>query len=202
MLRDSDIRELLLPQLSLQNENVPCLIVEELGLNQGDARIDIAVVSGHLHGYEIKSERDSLRRLHRQERVYSQVLDYVTVVAAVRHLSRLEAWVPAWWGITVVDSTTLSLSIVKPASPNPQVSPEALVQLLWRKEAMQLLQRIDPSLPHPRATRREIWLQIMESVSLDELKREVREALRSRRFWRNSHPITAAASPPTPCGDL
>jgi hypothetical protein len=69
VLCDSDIRKLLLSHLSSQDEDNPSLVVEELGLNQGDARIDVAVVNGHLHGYEIKSDRDSLRRFHRQERV-------------------------------------------------------------------------------------------------------------------------------------
>ena len=51
----------------------------ELGLSPFQAVQNIAVINGHLHGYEIKSERDSLRRFHRQERIYSQVLDFVTV---------------------------------------------------------------------------------------------------------------------------
>ena len=35
--------------------------VEELGVCRGRVRVDVAVVNGTLHGYEIKSDRDSLR---------------------------------------------------------------------------------------------------------------------------------------------
>ena len=37
-------------------------IVEEFGIEHGAIRIDIAVVNGLLHGYEIKSDRDTLLR--------------------------------------------------------------------------------------------------------------------------------------------
>jgi len=39
------------------------LVVDELGLKHGKCRADIAVINGHLMGYEIKSDDDSLRRL-------------------------------------------------------------------------------------------------------------------------------------------
>lgn len=38
-------------------------IIEELGVHHGTARIDIAVVNGIMHGYEIKSDQDTLQRL-------------------------------------------------------------------------------------------------------------------------------------------
>jgi hypothetical protein len=37
-------------------------IIEELGISHGSCRIDIAVVNGMIHGYEIKSDQDTLQR--------------------------------------------------------------------------------------------------------------------------------------------
>ena len=42
------------------------VLIDELGLCKGSARVDLAVVGNQLHGYEIKSDRDSLRRLRTQ----------------------------------------------------------------------------------------------------------------------------------------
>ena len=62
------------------------LIVEELGIRQGAARVDVAVVNGSLHGYEIKSARDTLERLPKQSELYSSVFDTITLVTAENHL--------------------------------------------------------------------------------------------------------------------
>ena len=51
-------------------------------------RIDIAVVKGALHGFEIKSDFDNLKRLARQVDLYSQVLDRATLVVGERFAPR------------------------------------------------------------------------------------------------------------------
>jgi hypothetical protein len=52
--------------LTRYSDHPSTLILEELGLKHGAARIDIAVVNGDLHGYELKSDSDTLSRLPRQ----------------------------------------------------------------------------------------------------------------------------------------
>src|SRR5438046_640221 len=102
-LSDADIRPWLTRVLRREHRHNPgTVILEELGLQRGQVRIDLAVVNGVLHGYEIKSERDSLRRLGRQLKVYSQVLDFATIVVAPRHLKKTLSDIPAWWGVSVV----------------------------------------------------------------------------------------------------
>lgn len=187
MFSDPEIRKLLLPELSSHHDGGQNLVIEELGLNRGDARIDVALVNGALSGYEIKSERDSLRRLKNQICIYSQVLDFVTVVAATRHLSPLERWLPSWWGITVVDPKSRALRVVRPAEQNQCIRPASLVQLLWRKEALKFLERIGSGILRQRATKSQIWSQILNTASVDEIRTEVRSALASRQNWRNSH---------------
>ena len=66
-MRDSDIREVLLDSWQKKYfSDESTRVFEELGLCQGDARVDVAVVNGSIHGFEIKSERDSLDRLSNQ----------------------------------------------------------------------------------------------------------------------------------------
>ena len=82
MIKDIDIRQVLLKKLSAEYRYDPdTIIIEELGLCQGEARIDLALVNGFIHGYEIKSERDTLERLPSQIEIYCRTLDTVTIVA-------------------------------------------------------------------------------------------------------------------------
>src|SRR6266550_991942 len=76
-------------------------IVDELGLRHGIARVDIAVVNGIIHGYELKSDKDNLKRLPHQVTIYSSVLDKVTLVVGIRHALEATELVPDWWGIKI-----------------------------------------------------------------------------------------------------
>jgi len=42
------------------------VILEELGIQHGLSRIDLAVVNGELNGFELKSDKDTLARLPEQ----------------------------------------------------------------------------------------------------------------------------------------
>src|SRR5690242_7332263 len=72
-MRDIDIREALRAEIARRhNGESNTLVVEELGLCQGIARVDLAVVNGSVNGYEIKSAHDTLSRLPAQSDVYSR----------------------------------------------------------------------------------------------------------------------------------
>lgn len=92
---DVDIRPVLRRSLLASTAGEGSVVVEELGLCRGRVRVDLAVVNGSLHGYEIKSDRDSLDRLAGQADVYSKVLDQVTLVVGERHLAHAMDRVPA-----------------------------------------------------------------------------------------------------------
>ena len=74
---DLIIREALRIKIQDDHKTDPALIIEELGVNHGSARADIAAVNGILHCYEIKSDRDTLLRLPGQIKAYNAVFDQV-----------------------------------------------------------------------------------------------------------------------------
>ena len=88
--------------LHKHHEDSATLVVDELGLQHGKCRADIAVINGHLIGYEIKSDADSLKRLDNQIASYNLVFDYISVIVAVCHLEETTTIVPDWWGIISV----------------------------------------------------------------------------------------------------
>ena len=98
-ISDLDIRPALHTMLRQRHaDEVHTVFIEELGICQGRTGIDIAVVNRELHGYEIKSDRDSLRRLPIQVKMYSKVVSKATIVVGYRHLAESLAAIPSWWG--------------------------------------------------------------------------------------------------------
>src|SRR5712671_2834380 len=97
---DSNIRSVLHSQrLRRQNSCPDTLVIDELGLAHARSRVDVAVISGYIHGYEIKSSQDSLDRLVNQINIYRQALQKVTIVTAHKHLPKVLSGVPGWCGV-------------------------------------------------------------------------------------------------------
>jgi hypothetical protein len=185
-MRDLDIRRALRTETKHRHRNEPdTLILEELGLCLGIARIDLAVVNGSLHGYEIKSERDTLDRLPGQADIYNQTLDYVTIVIAESHAHKVRMQVPEWWGIwsAIQRGQDIELTCTRGSTRNPRVNPFALAQLLWRDEALRaLIHRglSDGMLSKPRI---ELWSRLASELTVEDLGNVVRESLKRRVDW-------------------
>src|SRR3954451_13577948 len=76
--------------------------VDEFWVPRSNERADIAVIGTHIDGFEIKTERDTLRRLPRQAGAYARLFDRCTAVVADRHRDAAEQLLPKWWGLTAV----------------------------------------------------------------------------------------------------
>ncbi|MEO7133264.1 MAG: sce7726 family protein [Vicinamibacterales bacterium] len=185
--RDRDVRTLLKRHLLKFHASTPPLILDELGLCEGDVRVDVATIDAELSGFEIKSPADSLARWPKQRRVYSKVLDRAWLVATEKALDAAKA--PSWWGLIRVVETAnqLGIRVLRDAKPNPSPDALAIAQLLWHAEALGVLER--RGLAHGvRSKRRAFaWQRIVETLTLDDMRSEVRLALRARpidrRFW-------------------
>ena len=181
--RDVGVRPVLRTYLDQQERARPdTILIEELGLCQGRARIDLAAVSGVLHGYEIKSNRDRLSRLASQAETYSRVFDRVTLVVGTKHVKAGLQLVPRWWGVLLVRGGiegTL-LDPVRPAAENPDQDPRALVELLWRDEALELLANHNAAAGVRSKPRPAVWDRLCEVLDLAQIRSAVRHRLRIR----------------------
>ncbi len=74
-------------------------VVDELELLRGVVRVDVAVISDTLHGYEIKSASDNLIRLPNQQEHYRKVFEKMTLVADEKHVEHAVKIVPDCWGL-------------------------------------------------------------------------------------------------------
>lgn len=192
-MRDRDIRARLRADLVAQHAgDSTTRIIDELGLLQGAARVDLAVVNGSLAAFEIKSEFDTLRRLPAQVEAYSQVFDSVVIVVAGGHVKGVRALVPPWWGISAVSEQDgqPAIEIRRKARPNPKPVPRAQAELLWRPEVVALLESRGLADGLRSKPRRELWDALVSALDPVELAREVREALRARQGWRAGPPLS------------
>ncbi len=167
-------------------------IVEEFCVEHGAIRIDIAVVNGLMHGYEIKSDRDTLLRLPEQMHAYNAVFDRVTLVVGKQHLYAAINIVPDWWGLTIAkldNSGSVVLNRVREAEENTSRSSVAIARLLWRAEALQLLQNIGEAAGLRFKPRELIYERLAERLDQKSLGDKVRDALFFREDWRSDAPL-------------
>lgn len=187
-MRDIDIRRELLREMNrLHDGDIDTLIMPELGLCQGLARVDLAVVNGSIHGYEIKSEQDTLARLPGQADIYSRALEFVTIIASPSHAKKIEDIIPSWWGIWAAfqREDRVQLEILKEACPNPKIDPFALAQLLWREEALEALTDRGLAAGLRSKPRVELWRRLASQLTIEELGDTVRACLKRRgATWR------------------
>jgi hypothetical protein len=169
------------------------LIVDELGLCGGKVRADLAVVNGSLKGFEIKSDQDTLKRLAVQASTYNKIFDTVTIIVAHRHLEEIESLVPAWWGIVLAERNgngSVCLKLRRGEGSNKSLDPFALVQLLWRDEALELLRAHNLDAGLSIRPRKYLWEALVRNFSLCLLREIVRNQLKIRQSWRVDRPRT------------
>jgi hypothetical protein len=183
-MRDRDVRDSLLRHLHERHPKPDTLFVDELDLS-GLVRVDVAAVNGSLWGYEIKSAKDTLRRLALQVEVYSRLLDHAALVVADRHHDHAFNLLRAWWQVYVATAAyDGQVELERHGGRNPDVDPFQLAQLLWREAALAELAERGLDRGVRSKPRRIIWQRLAENVELDELQRTVRTRLKLRTGWR------------------
>ncbi|MGM5035509.1 sce7726 family protein [Tardiphaga sp. 803_E3_N1_3] len=186
--KDTEIRAALHDKKLNALRNAPdTLVIDELGLSHAKARIDVAVINGYVHGYEIKSSLDTLDRLPTQIEFYSQCLEKLTLVCAPRHVDNALAAIPDWCGILEVKKGTrggLSFTTVRKSAVNTDVSAVQLAHLLWRPEALALVARLDVSEKFEKMPRKELYEIIAAHLSIKQITAAIREFMQLRQAWR------------------
>lgn len=189
-LNDKLIRSKILHHLIKSSRLKETVVIEELDLCLGEARIDLAVINGIAKGIEIKSDRDSLDRLSYQVPVYNKIFDVMEIVVGKSHQEAVLDMVPHWWGISTVyddKSCVLRYKQIRKAKINKNKDPLSVIQLLWKQEALQLLETKNLSSRFKNKSRDEIWSYIINIFEGDVLFKFVNQCLKARQNWRFVH---------------
>ncbi len=181
-LSDAEIRPPLRSKILGDYGDADSVLIEELGLCRGQVRVDMALVNGHLHGFEIKSDRDSLKRLGVQSKFYSKVFDRMTIVAGERHLDGVLESLPPWWGVVQVvqGASGVRFKPHRKGRRNPSRDSRTLVELLWLDDAITLLEQRDSARGVRGKPRRVVWDKVCDCYTIDEIAENVRERLKAR----------------------
>ncbi len=154
--------------------------VDEFWVPRSNERADLVAVGSLLEGFEIKTDRDTLKRLPRQATAYGRVFDRCVAVVADRHVNGAAAIVPNWWGITMVSvNGSVEFVSLRNPQPNPTPDPETLVRLLWRDEVISALRCMGFE-PGERSPRSVLWQELLGVATQAELCQIVRRAILTR----------------------
>ena len=109
------------------------VVTAELILDKQAVRADMVLCDhADLHCFEIKTGKDTLTRLDRQLEIYASHADFVTVVAATKHVNTVMSRVPAFVGIyeMVTFSTAIEIKVVREAQRSPLADVNSMLSLL------------------------------------------------------------------------
>ena len=185
---DQDIRHALHSRLQKQYYvKDDHLVIDELSLEHGRNRVDIAVFDSCIHGYEIKSSKDNLLRLQNQLSQYSKSLQKVTFVVAENHFKDVMISTPEWCGLILVTKGPrggVSFRSMRRAKLNPNVDFFSLAHILWRSEAIDLLYQYGVTERLEYKTRKELYKQLNQVMTVQQLALEIKTKLLKRGNWR------------------
>ncbi len=156
----------------------------EFTIQNGFARVDIAVLGEEMHGYEIKGDLDSLIRLERQREAYNSVFDKVTLVIGKKHLLDALRIVPDWWGIMIAKSLNdpdfVSLIEIREPLSNPSQDYLSIANLLWKEEILNILHESNRAKGLSNKPKKEVCQKFVEAVKIQELKTNVVQSILTR----------------------
>ena len=187
-MNESDIRCAVHKKLiRYYHQNNNALVVDELGIYHGKSRIDIAVINGKLSGIEIKSDTDDLNRLSSQVKLYNSVFNQLSLVITKKHLEKALALVSDWWGIVVAARGPRGGTFFhkfRKAHNNPLIDPYALSTLLWRDEAVEILEAAGFTGALLKKPKKILYKTIIDLFTIEELQLTISCKLKERQSWR------------------
>lgn len=182
-ITEKEMREHLRAQLAERAAASGARLYEELQIELGAARVDLALVGPALEGYELKSDFDDFSRMHNQIHAYNRVFDTITLVTGSAHFHAGLQVVPSWWGMMLVsrgpDGVLIS-ELVRAARPHEGQDPHSLAMFLWREEALQALEHEGGHTAPKRATRTQLHERLAAVLSVQALRELVSQVLLDR----------------------
>ena len=184
-MRDSDIRTVMRQMLRSRFDNDSRFAEEMILATDRAPRIDMAVINGAMHGFEIKSDVDTLRRLQSQIDSYSAIFDYLTLIVALRYRTAAEDLLPEWWGLSVAQcDKDVTICPVRQPKRNGNIETDALLRLLRRPELERLL-TTNGFCGNIRSLKcYEMDEYARTTIPQERIQEHVRLSLKRRKYWK------------------
>jgi len=171
----------LLENLKSDENNIK--IINELDLH--GAVIDIAVIDKkYFCGYEIKSDKDTFKRLPTQMQIYNYVLDKITIVVGISKVFKAIEIIPNFWGITMAENRNGKIIFIEIKKPklNTNINRQWLAKKLWRSDIVDILKGLNLYKGKSGFYKHALLEILMEKISLNELRSYIRNILTNRVY--------------------
>lgn len=183
MMTDIDIRKALKRKYLYRYLKSDALIIDEMSLLHGYSRIDVAVIGKSFIGFEIKSDRDKLDRLHEQIRVYNLVFDKIHLVVGYNLAYDALKAIPEWWGVKLATQGprgAIYFAEARKPQYNPLQEKVAIAKLLWKEEALSSLEELGYANGFRTKTRNKVYEKLAEVGDVSFLKYKVYQYIKIR----------------------
>ena len=187
---EQQIREQLISDIesTRKSDQPKPLIRPEFSLNIRKNRIDLAVISDQLIGYEIKTDYDCLSRLPKQIQAYNNVFDKITLVVGSKLIIPALHIIPDWWGVKLAllgASGEVKIYSIRTAKKNKAQDRLSIIQLLWREEALSILSSINQELGVKSKTRSLIHARLNEcNRRWSDIKHQITKTIAERSCYK------------------
>lgn len=180
-LDDKAIREKLRSFLESRSPR-PHMVIEELGVHNGNAIADIVAIYQHSHCFEIKGETDTINRLARQASYYNLSFTKITLVTTINHLQKAEELLPNFWGILIVEPSNGDIHIRyhRKVRRNPLFDKKKALMSLWKGELWDIAQKLNHENLKKSFTRNDLAHYISNISSKEDIVHFLNEAITER----------------------
>lgn len=170
------IRDALKQHLGWTNSSKDHRLVEEICIDKGRCRFDVGLVTGEsTHGFEIKSDRDTLTRLDHQIESYGRFFEQVSIVAA-SHWHDAETSTPKWVGILMAgqlrNDQVVWLWMRRP-KPSPLFDPASALSIFWAEYLRERIMDIQGTAPPKRWSRARMAEHLASICDRDAIPSEI-----------------------------
>jgi len=164
------------------------ILINELGFSNKDPlstvdysfRADLALANGRLVGFEIKSQKDNLKRWLSQMTAYTNVFDEIWLCSHGKHLYQALEMTEKHIGVLAVDDSG-SITVIRYAEKNTKSNFYDLSGLLWKDELLDYALLNNVSEIKSRMTKNEIRDILSKYSNLMQLKPYVLQKLKERK---------------------
>ena len=157
-----------------------------------DSRADVLLFDkdNKMTGIEIKSDRDSTKRLKSQVRDYSEVFDYCVLAVGGRLYDKARAFLPPFWGIWVYTEDyngKIRKEVIREPKQNEFkdsfITNSLLLKLLWCSELVFLLQQrgIEPF------TYKSEIIRQCKGIKREHIREHIRNCWSNRYAFNRNH---------------
>lgn len=144
-----------------------------------NCKADVVILNGTSTVYEIKSEYDSLDRLHNQTSSYLDVFDHIYVITSYSQLTKVKSVLPSTIGLLVLTSRNTIKTIRVAESGRNKVKPEIIFDSLKKSEYISIIKKLFGYVPDVSNTQiykecRKLFCSISRQEAHDEMVKVLR----------------------------